>query len=148
MDITHDPNAEAEYFTQRAKDWFSNNKVPEFTNTDEAIGMISAADRLVAIYIKQLEDAHSTYTSELITEFGSALGEAFKMLFLGEWKFSNTQNRWVVTFVSPAGSTYDINIFHKLEKRFENGMEDSIQYLFDGLKSMYLQQAKDAGYKG
>jgi hypothetical protein len=147
MDRTRDPRAFSEFFTEQAENWFARNKTPEFTSTDEAIGMISAADGLVDIYLSQLAVDNSTYSDYLILEFGSAIGEAFKMLFLGEWQYSEPQGRWLIAFTSPQGSIYEINIFNKLQKRFDNGMEDSIQYFYDTFKKMYLDEASAAGYK-
>ena len=147
MDITQDPSINAVVFTQKAKEFFVNNKTPEFTSTVEAGAMISAADPLVDIYVQKLTAEGVTYSDQLILEFGSALGEAYKMLFLGEWNFSPSQERWVILFTSPKGSLYEVNIFNKLRKRFDNGMEDSIQYYFDMLKKMYLEEADSFGFK-
>lgn len=145
MNPTQDPHTDASFFTSCAEDWFLNNKTPKFATTHEAIGLIQAADPLVDIYQRQLKEENATHSDQLILEFGSAIGEAFKMLFIGGWKYSDAQERWVISFTTPQGSTSEINIFYKLQKRFDNGMVDSIQFLFDGMRNMYLEEAKAAG---
>jgi|GEM_PF-2359066 len=145
MNPTQDPQTDASFFTACAEDWFLNNKTPKFATTHEAIGLIQAADPLVDIYQRQLEEAGATYSDRLILEFGSALGEAFRLLFIGEWKYSASQERWVISFTTPQGSTSEINIFYKLQKRFDNGMVDSVGFLFEGVRKMYLEEAQAAG---
>ena len=142
MNPTQDPTNTSDFFRGKADAWFEIYGMPKFTDVQEAIGIRQSADSLVDIYQNQLRAEDVTYSEELVLQFGSVLGEALKKLFTGEWHYSAQQERWVVFATFPMGSEIELNIFNKLEKRFENGMEDSIEYFYDGIKNLYLEEAR------
>ena len=62
-------------------------------------------------------------------------------MFGGEWEFVMSSERWEISFELPSGDRISVNVFHKLEKRFEQADSDSISDLFDMIKKVYLEEA-------
>jgi len=65
---------------------------------------------------------------QMIMLFGSFLGEAFRQLYKGRWEWNDHFNTWGVTFPLPNGNEETVFVFAKAEKRFVNGMEDSLSF--------------------
>lgn len=143
MPETRDPSTNDELFTEKAFEFFELNGIPEFTTPEEALTLIQSADDIIEFFIQKLGEEGIPVNDELILQLGSTVGTAFMVLFKGRWLFSEAQGRWVVEFVTPKGSNMEVNVFHKIEKRFQNGDEDSISFYFDGIKNLYLQEAAE-----
>lgn len=101
-----------------------------FENKEQAGDFIETFDGAVDALVSEMKDMVTTYSDETILLFGSALGEAFRIVFDASWKYSDTQERWVVSRRTFKGDNVDFNVFNKIEKRIENGMDDSIGYYF------------------
>ncbi len=65
---------------------------------------------------------------QMIMVFGSFLGEAFRQLYKGRWEWNDRFKTWGVTFPIPKGGEETAFVFAKVEKRFINGMEDSLSF--------------------
>jgi hypothetical protein len=65
---------------------------------------------------------------QMIMIFGSYLGEAFRQLYNGSWTWDDHFKTWGVTFPLPKGSKDTALVFFKVQKRFNNGMEDSLSF--------------------
>ena len=128
MDQTRNPNITPDYFLEQAAECLVTFSLPPFTNPEEAVAFIETADILADALIERMQKDGSTYSEKTILLFGSPIGEAFRRLLGGEWKFSPKQNRWVIAVTLDDGAVAEFNVFNKFEKRLTNGMEDSILY--------------------
>jgi hypothetical protein len=144
MNPTKNPETSPELFLDSAAEFFVRYGITQFAYTDPetAVAFILNVDTLVDLFLGQLAEEQSSYSETLILELGSALGGACNMLFTGAWQYSVVQERWVVSFLLPNNDPVELNVFHKLEKRFENGDEDSITYLYNSLREVYLNEAE------
>jgi hypothetical protein len=68
------------------------------------------------------------HLDQMIMLFGSFLGEAFRQLHKGRWEWNDHFKTWGVTFLLPMGGEETAFVFAKVEKRFTNGMEDSLAF--------------------
>lgn len=143
MPETRDPKTSEDLFTEKALEFFEINGIPEFTTPEEALTLIQSTDDIIEFFIQKFAEEQIPLSDELVLQLGSAVGTAFLVLFKGRWVFSEAQGRWVVEFATPKQSVMEVNVFHKIEKRFENGDEDSISFYFDGIKNLYLQEAAE-----
>lgn len=64
----------------------------------------------------------------MILLFGSFLGEAFRPMFNGRWTWNEPFKSWAITFPLAKGGEDGAFVFAKVEKRFKNGMEDSLSF--------------------
>lgn len=85
-----------------------------------------------------------TMLEQMVQGIGAYLGEVLVRSLGGVWK--EEQGRWVVRITLSDGSYGDANVFAKVEKRFVNGMEDSLSYYVASLKKM--QQEGVPGQNG
>ena len=67
----------------------------------------------------------------VVMVFGSFLGETIRQLYKGRWEWSEHYKTWGVTFPLPGGSQDSAFVFAKVQKRFYNGMEDSLSFLVE-----------------
>ena len=65
---------------------------------------------------------------QMVLLFGSFLGEAFRHLYGGRWVWDEQLKSWGVTFPLPPGKEDAAFVFAKVQKRFNNGMEDSLAF--------------------
>lgn len=128
MDTTRDPSISPDLFAEYATQFFETYMLPPFKNPEEAVGLVYIMDTLVDAITNTMKEKGLVYTPETILVFGSPLGEALRMIFSADWVFSERQDRWVLAFTLPNNDRVELNPFNKLEKRIENGMEDSITY--------------------
>ena len=68
------------------------------------------------------------YPEQMILLFGSFLGEAFRHLFDGRWVWNEQFKSWAIVFPSAKGKEEGAFVFAKVQKRFNNGMEDSLSF--------------------
>lgn len=136
MDETRDRNLNPAFFAEKTRDFFAPMHVPNPTNAKQAEEFIDAMDVTVDALTDHLRDTGLTYSNTTILYFGSPLGEAFRILFNGIWRFSEKQERWVVECLAKNGDKVEINVFRKIEKRIENGTEDSISFYLEGIKNI------------
>jgi len=138
MDETRNKNLNPVFFVEKAQELFRilNNSI--FKDKNKAEEFIKSFDIIVDTLIAQMKESGTVYTKETILLFGSSLGEAFCIVFNGNWKYSEKQQRWIISCNTKDGDPAELNVFHKLEKRIENGMEDSISYYFDVNKKLLL----------
>lgn len=64
----------------------------------------------------------------MILLFGSFLGEAFRHMYNGRWKWDERHKSWAVTYPLGKGGEDGAFVFAKVEKRFKNGKEDSLSF--------------------
>lgn len=67
----------------------------------------------------------------LVSVFGSYLGECIIKCYGGKWE--NDDGQWRISF-GDKGAAYP---FNKVEKQFENGMEDSIRSFFEAIPTLF-----------
>lgn len=143
MDETRNPNLSPEFFAEKTKEFFATMNVPSPENAQQAQEFINALDGTINALTAHLRENGLTYSDNTILYFGSPLGEAFGILFNGSWKFSEKQGRWVVECRASNGDEVEINVFRKVEKRIENGMEDSISYYLEGIKKVLASTSEE-----
>jgi len=56
------------------------------------------------------------------------LGEAIRRLYGGKWEWDDRFKSWAVMFPLAKGGQEGAFVFHKIQKRFENGMEYSLSF--------------------
>lgn len=134
MNETRDPKQDPQFFSSTAQHFVDQLELPMFKTKEEANGFIRALDNTIDVLVAHMQENNMNYSDSTILNFGSVLGEAFRVVFGGQWKFSEGQNRWVIVTKTKDGSRAEINVFNKLQKRIENGMEDSITYYFQMLQ--------------
>ncbi len=139
MDQTRNPELSPELFAERTAQFFDTYQLPPFTTVEEAVNFVMVMDTLVDAICESMKQLEMSYTPETILIFGSPLGEAMRMIFQAVWIFSPKQDRWVLTFETPSGDRMELNVFNKLEKRIDNGMEDSITYYLQGMTKILLE---------
>lgn len=66
--------------------------------------------------------------AQIVVVIGSFLGETLCQVYHGRWEFDDTLKTWAVRFKLPDHKEEGANVFFKVEKRFKNGMEDSISF--------------------
>lgn len=135
MDSTRNKNTDTNYFHVLAETWLSRFNLPMIKDKPNAEIFVETLDQGLDILIpsipeKEKEKAFGMY----IMLIGSTLGEMFKIIFNGDWYFSEKQNRWVISVKNKNGEETELNVFNKIEKRFLNGDEDSIKYYYDNIK--------------
>lgn len=140
MQPTREPDINTEFFLAAAQAFFADNGLVAYTDPSEALQFILAVDEIVELYTARLAADEMALPDELVVQIGSALGEAFIMVFGGVWEYVASASRWQVGLVLPSNDSISINVFHKVEKRFENGEEDSISYLFEMIRKVYLEE--------
>ena len=136
MDETRDPNLSSAFFAEKTRDFFAPMDVPNPANAQQAEEFINAIDVTVDALTNHLRETGLTFSDTTILYFGSPLGEALRILFNGAWRFSEKQERWVVECLAKNGGRVEMNVFRKIEKRIENGMEDSISFYLEGIKKI------------
>ncbi|MBP7741112.1 MAG: hypothetical protein KA104_00275 [Candidatus Pacebacteria bacterium] len=141
MDQTRNPELSPELFAQRTAQFFETYQLPPFTTVEEAVNFVMVMDTLVDAICDSMKQLEMSYTPETILIFGSPLGEAMRKIFQAVWIFSPAQDRWVLAFETPKGEMMELNVFNKLEKRIDNGMEDSITYFLQGTTKMLVDGA-------
>ncbi len=139
MDTTRDPSISPDLFSEYTAQFFEVYTIPPFTNPEEAVGLVYIMDTLVDAITDTMKKQNLLYTPETILIFGSPLGEALRMIFSADWVFSERQDRWVLAFTLPNNDRVELNPFNKLEKRIENGMEDSINYWLQSSVKTFTQ---------
>jgi len=131
MDIlevaTRDKSLTAGQFRSFAELFFKQNQLEMFTTKEEAEGILGDADSIANV-LHVLDDVENVKNSMLM--IGSIFGEALILTLNGNWKYSDRQERWVIECVNVKGEVMEFNIFNKLEKYFENGDVDSLNYYF------------------
>jgi len=126
VETTRNKTLNPEYFTEIFTDYFTSLGHEPFASTDDAIQYIYAVDNILNNAAETLDSIDaSSYV-----QIGCALGEAFIKVFDGVWFYSEKPQRWVVRF-SNGSDVIEQNVFNKLEKRIQNGMEDSITYSYE-----------------
>jgi hypothetical protein len=138
MDQSRDPNLNPAVFAERTAAFFSTYHLPPFTTGPDATSFVHIMDTIFDALTDQMKKTDSTYSAETIIIFGSPIGEAFCAIFMGSWHFSERQNRWVVQTRTVKGDPIEFNVFNKVEKRFVNGMEDSISHFLIGSANLVL----------
>lgn len=133
MDETRNTSSTPQSFAKHAGTFFASFGIRPVATRSEALGFIQAVDQVVDIMQERLLKQGATFSEKAVLDLGSALGEAFRMAFGGTWRYSQAQDRWVIAGTSTKGDEVEFNVFNKLEKRIENGMEDSIQHYFESL---------------
>ena len=133
-EITRNPEIEPTLFNKLAELLFNDLPagIEMFKTKDTAVGFVRAMDSVV----ESSTANDNKISQERFLQLGSAVGEAFIIIFGGKWKFSEQQMRWVVACSAKNGDIIDVNVFNKLRKRIENGEEDSISYFFDNNKAI------------
>ena len=76
-----------------------------------------------------------TQLDAIVQIFGAYLGEVLVRTLDGRW--AEKDGRWVVEISLPNGDTAQANVFYKVQKRFENGMEDSLGYYYAVMKKVH-----------
>jgi len=137
MDETRNSKKDAVFFTQTARGFFVLLKVPMFTNKKEALDFVRAYDGAVDELAAHMKESGNDYSAHTILLFGSVLGEAFKYIFGGEWSFSEKQGRWTVLCQTQDASDVEMNVFHEVEKRIDNGMKSSIGGYFESIEKIF-----------
>ncbi len=140
MQPTLEYTTNPELFSAVALAFFADNDLTAYTDPSEALQFILAVDEIVELYTARLAADEMALPEELVVQLGSALGEAFIVVFGGVWEYVESIGRWQVGLVLPSNDSISINVFHKLEKRFENGDDDSISYLFEMIRKVYLEE--------
>jgi len=140
MEATHDPATDSALFEAKSNEFFDSYGILRVSDAPTGVGFLSIVDELLEAFAKEIEGQGLFFTDDFVLKLGSAIGESYRHIFVGEWRYSSKQERWVVAFHSPNGSVYEINVFNKLIKRLENGMEDSIGYHYEMTKKMYLEE--------
>jgi hypothetical protein len=77
------------------------------------------------------DDIKQETIQKLVSVFGSYLGECIIRCYGGKWE--NEDGQWRVNFDDKA-CAYP---FNKVEKQFENGMEDSIMSFFEVIPALF-----------
>ncbi|MEX0917911.1 MAG: hypothetical protein WDZ93_02045 [Candidatus Paceibacterota bacterium] len=132
LDAIREPELEPASFRRIAEMLFDELTVDIFQNKEEARAYVESVDGI----IDAAQSDGNTLHTERIIQLAAALGEAFIILFEGEWKYDEEWERWVVACATNAGDPVHLNVFNKLEKRVANGDEDSISYYFEGTQSL------------
>ena len=129
-------------FAAVTEEFFRLNNLADlqFHDGETALGFIYESDDMVELFVKSFAARNSEIPPLLIYHFASALGEAYRLIFNGSWVYKEKNERWVVEFTMPKGEIMAANVFYKVENRFLNGDEDSLVYMFESLKAMYLGQ--------
>ena len=130
LDQTKDESLKPDFFTEEAARFFAALNVPIFKSKEQAGDFIETFDATIDTLVSEMKDMATTYSDETILLFGSALGEALRIVFDASWEYSDAQNRWVISRKTLKGDKVEFNVFRKLKKRIENGMDDSIGYYF------------------
>ena len=83
--------------------------------------------------VKKLDDVIRTIGNpknlgQMVTVIGSFLGEAFRRMYNGRWEWNDQYKSWAVMFHLPDGKEDGALVFAKIQKRFVNGMQDSIAF--------------------
>ncbi len=136
MDETRDKSKDANYFLDYAKRFFVTLKIPMFQEKESALGFVDSLDPTIDLLTDSLKESGYSYSIETILLLGSSLGEAFRLIFNGQWSFSEKQGRWIIAIQTKDGSSMEMNVFRKIENRIINGMEDSILYYYQSTKSL------------
>ncbi|KKS96409.1 hypothetical protein A3B05_02795 [Candidatus Giovannonibacteria bacterium RIFCSPLOWO2_01_FULL_43_160] len=136
VDATRNHNKDGNYFSEKANGFLAALNIPMFVSKKDAVEFIESFDPTIDALVQSMEESGAAYSTETILLFGSTLGEAFRIVFGGQWHFSEKQERWVVVCKMKDGSDIEMNIFLKTEKRIVNGMEDSVTYYFQLTKKM------------
>lgn len=141
MDITRDPRTSPVIFRESYEKFFSSLHIPLFTTAEQAADAISILDQIVDAIEKRIKEEGLTYSEETILRIGSVIGEASKVCFNGLWYWSEKQGRWVIRYSTVNKDITEANVFRKVEKRFELGMEESIQQFFQMQSKIYREGA-------
>lgn len=66
--------------------------------------------------------------AQIVMVIASFLGETLCQVYRGRWEWDESIKTWQVRFQLPDHKEEGANVFFKVEKRFKNGMEDSISF--------------------
>ncbi len=66
--------------------------------------------------------------TQIVMVIGSFLGETLRQVYRGRWEWNDNLKTWEVRFQLPDRKEEGAFVFFKVEKRFKNGMEDSISF--------------------
>ena len=138
MDETRDSNLDPAFFKEKTREFFAPMHVTNPEDAKQAEEFINALDATADVLTAHLRETGLTYSDTTILYFGSPLGEAFRILFNGAWIFSQKQGRWVIKCLAQNGDEIEINVFRKIEKRIENGIEDSISFYLASIKKLMI----------
>ena len=97
LDQTIDRNLKSDFFTKEASRFFAALNISMFKSREQAGDFIETFDNAIDALVSEMKDMATAYSDETILLFGSALGEAFRIVFDASWKYSDTQERWVVS---------------------------------------------------
>jgi hypothetical protein len=141
-EISRNPDTNPQLFSDKAVEFCEGMLKPFFQNPTDAAAFIRDTDMIADSMIDILKDKELPFTEGSVLIFGSALGEAIIVLFslAAKWTYSLVQDRWVVSLRLEDGSELEWNVFHKVEKRFKNGMEDSLEYWIRGVIDMITKK--------
>ncbi len=65
---------------------------------------------------------------QMVMVVGAFLGEAFRHMYNGQWEWNDPYKSWAVKFRMANGKEDAVLVFAKAQKRFVNGMQDSIAF--------------------
>lgn len=145
MEPTTTASTQPDFFTDSAIEFFTINDIVDyqFYDAETAVTFIYTIDEMIDAFITRIIDDEIPLSALLLLHLGSALGEAYKLIFNGQWYFNENVERWVVQFTMPGGDIFEVNVFSKIMKRFENGDEDLVSYMFDTIKALFLERLEE-----
>lgn len=143
MDPTRDPKTDPHVFAKTYQDYL-DSLTKGGINIDRPEDLILMIDGSINL----LQPKNDQEAGMMMFNSACYVGGNMIKLFGGYWTWSKNQERWIVALKDKReGSDIEANVFHKMEKRIVNGMEESISYWYKMMKKM-INEGPDSILKG